>query len=168
MLLGLIPPDGTGANKICAGAPHGDEIFSRLQRVYSECAEADDEMPSRCNQRAVVPESVDKIESLLLAHAAGLLAIARAAESDDGMACTGDPPRLIRVDERDEIEASEDDGFLKVEMFDAFEDKFGPDSAARQANELILLYEPLYQWAEDEYAIANYVLWPIFRGDSGA
>lgn len=32
---------------------------------------------------------------------------------------------------------------------------------------MILLHEPLYQWAWDEYAVANYVLWPIYQGDSG-
>ncbi len=167
LLMGLVPPDGKGLEKICGGYLHGDQVLRRLRRVYAECAEAGEEMPSEFKQRAVAPESQEKVESLLLAHAAGLLAIARASDSEDGIQCAGDPPKLVRVDEEDDVEGSDDDAFLNSEMFDGFEDKFGPDEEARYANKLILLTEPLYQWAWDEYAVANYVLWPIYKGTSG-
>lgn len=167
LLMGLIPPDGKGLEKICEGGGYGAEVLKRLKRVYAECVEAGEDMPSSFKERAVVAESQEKVESLLLAHAAGLLAIARAADSEDGIECVGDPPRLVRVADEDDVERSDDDAFLNFEMFDAFEDKFGPDEAALGDNDLSMLHEPLYQWAWDDYAVANYVLWPIYRGNSG-
>lgn len=167
LLMGLMPPDGNGLEEICAGYQHGEEVLKRLKRVYAECAKVGDEMPSGFKQRAVVPESQEKVESLLLAHAAGILAVAKAWDSEDGIEGAGDPPQLVRVDEEDDVESSDDDAFLNSEMFDGFEDMFGPDDDARDVNDLILLTEPLYQWAWDEYAVANYVLWPIYQGKSG-
>ncbi|QEG41132.1 hypothetical protein [Roseimaritima ulvae] len=167
LLMGLIPPNGKGLEKICEGHPHGEEILKRLQQVYAECVEPGDEMPSSFKERAVVPQSQQEVESLLLAHAAGLLAIAKAADSEDGLECVGDPPKLVRVAEEDDLETSDDDAFLNSEMFDGFEEKFSSDEQAPEDNTLILLTEPLYQWAWDDYAVPNYVLWPIYRGDSG-
>ncbi len=167
LLMGLIPPDGKGLEEICAGYEHGEEILKRLRRVNAECAEVGDDMPTSFKQRAIVPESQEKVESLLLSHAAGLLAIANASESEDGIECVGCPPQLVRVEVEDDVETSEDDAFLNSEMFDGFEAKFGPGEEASEANNLILLHEPLYQWAWDDYAVANYVLWPIYFGDSG-
>lgn len=168
MLFALFPPDGAGLERICADYPHGDEVLKRLQRVYAECAMEGDEMPSAFKQRPMAPESQEKVEELLLLHAAGRLAIAKLAGSDDGVETAGDPPKLIRKDDEDDVDRfSEDEGFVNNELLWALEETHGPDEKEREGNDLFLLHEPLYQWAWDEYAVGNYVLWPLNRGKSG-
>lgn len=168
MLFSLFPPDGAGLEKICQPYEHGDEVLERLRKVYAECAAPGDEMPSAFKRQPMQPESQEKVESLLREHAAGRLAIAKRAKSDDGIECAGDPPKLIRLDDEDDVDrGNEDDMFMNTELLWALESECGPDEDAREGNDLYHLTEPLYQWAHSEYAVAHYVLWPLERGSSG-
>jgi hypothetical protein len=91
--------------------------------------------------------------------------VAKDPNKDEVVKCVGNPPKLTRVDSTDDLETDDDLRILlTVDLSSEFEDKVAKAKAS--TNPLWYLTEALYHSAWNQYAVPDYVLWPLNKGKS--
>lgn len=170
-LFDFMPHTGKGLEKICLGHPHGEEVLERLQSFFRDAAEPseDEEGETTFNQSKLPRKSDAQIRKLLLQHAANLrqMAVLAAADpkQDELVKSVGNPPKLNQVDSPDDIDEDFDIQIaLGTDLPSVFDDNVAQANAAK--NPLWYLTEALYHSAGNNYAVPNYVLWPVHKGKS--